>query len=424
MNQIYAFMPTLKVFQIFGINPFAVNKNFQPEESRNWKIYSIFCIAFSILPLSASWYDGKLYLAEDKSDRGFIVDFIQLLGVRLTHLIIVFEAFYQQKLLLEYFVKLYELDMIIETDIGGVKIERNRGKHLRMLMTAALFYVGVLLVSLVFLMKRDLTIYIYAISYLLSYLISCFRYLQYFHCVWFIRQRLIILNAKFSEIEIDNKNIERKVKNLKFIKSVDVLLYKNDLKSQKYKKNFELLILMRKMYNKVYILSTLVNYSFGFSLLSNIANDFFSLTANSYFICLSMINSSELIEKIFNGVRSFLWCSPHLLNLILASIVCHLTIRTVSNQKICKEINSNKKNSLKQSNKTGLILHKLKVDYNNEIQTLFIEQFSLQLLHQKIQFNAFGFFNLDLSLLYTIVAAITTYLVILIQFYISGRDSS
>lgn len=72
--------------------------------------------------------------------------------------------------------------------------------------------------------------------------------------------------------------------------------------------------------------------------------------------------------------------------------------------------------------KTPLIVHKIEHDMNNEQQNLFLEQFSLQLLHQKIQFSAFGFFNLDFTLIYAIVAAITTYLVILIQFYISEKS--
>lgn len=61
---------------------------------------------------------------------------------------------------------------------------------------------------------------------------------------------------------------------------------------------------------------------------------------------------------------------------------------------------------------------------NNAQLNLFMEQFSLQLLHQRLQFTAFGFFNLDFTLLYTIVAAITTYLVILIQFYISEQKNA
>ncbi|KAJ9583546.1 hypothetical protein L9F63_022109, partial [Diploptera punctata] len=48
-----------------------------------------------------------------------------------------------------------------------------------------------------------------------------------------------------------------------------------------------------------------------------------------------------------------------------------------------------------------------------------LELFSLQLLHQKIQFTACGFFPLDFTLLYSIVGAVTTYLVILVQFQLN-----
>lgn len=71
-----------------------------------------------------------------------------------------------------------------------------------------------------------------------------------------------------------------------------------------------------------------------------------------------------------------------------------------------------------------MIVHKLDHDFSNELQNLLLEQFSLQLLLQKIKFSAFGFFYLDFTLLYTIVAAITTYLVILIQYHMSGKEKT
>lgn len=71
--------------------------------------------------------------------------------------------------------------------------------------------------------------------------------------------------------------------------------------------------------------------------------------------------------------------------------------------------------------RTALIVHKIEHDIDNKQENLFLEHFSLQLLHQKIQFSAFGFFNLDFTLLYTFAASITTYLVVLIQFYISEQ---
>ncbi|KAJ9600499.1 hypothetical protein L9F63_009269 [Diploptera punctata] len=52
-----------------------------------------------------------------------------------------------------------------------------------------------------------------------------------------------------------------------------------------------------------------------------------------------------------------------------------------------------------------------------------MQQFSLQLLHRKVQFTACGFFPLDFTLLYSIVGAVTTYLVILIQFQLSFSNT-
>ncbi|XP_038107057.1 gustatory receptor 68a isoform X3 [Culex quinquefasciatus] len=45
-----------------------------------------------------------------------------------------------------------------------------------------------------------------------------------------------------------------------------------------------------------------------------------------------------------------------------------------------------------------------------------INKFLLKNLHQKKKFSAFGFFNIDNSVIYTVFSSIITYLVILIQF--------
>lgn len=71
--------------------------------------------------------------------------------------------------------------------------------------------------------------------------------------------------------------------------------------------------------------------------------------------------------------------------------------------------------------RTALIVHRIDHDLTNERESLFLEQFSLQLLHQKVCFTAFGFFKIDFTLLFAIVSATTTYLVILIQFHMSEK---
>lgn len=53
-----------------------------------------------------------------------------------------------------------------------------------------------------------------------------------------------------------------------------------------------------------------------------------------------------------------------------------------------------------------------------------VQQFSLQMIHQRIFFSAKGFFDIDFTLLFTIVGACTTYLVILVQFRMSEFTSA
>nr|CAD7267280.1 unnamed protein product [Timema shepardi] len=52
---------------------------------------------------------------------------------------------------------------------------------------------------------------------------------------------------------------------------------------------------------------------------------------------------------------------------------------------------------------------------------IMLRQFSLQLLHSKLHFTACGLFPLDYTLIYSIVGASTTYLIILVQFQMSTR---
>ncbi|KAK9732372.1 7tm Chemosensory receptor [Popillia japonica] len=60
------------------------------------------------------------------------------------------------------------------------------------------------------------------------------------------------------------------------------------------------------------------------------------------------------------------------------------------------------------------IRNNLSVKYNDVEKQ--IQMYSIQMLHQKLEFSALGFFVINYSLLYSIVSAVATYLVIVIQF--------
>ncbi|KAL0107950.1 hypothetical protein PUN28_014895 [Cardiocondyla obscurior] len=79
---------------------------------------------------------------------------------------------------------------------------------------------------------------------------------------------------------------------------------------------------------------------------------------------------------------------------------------------------------LKEIGKTGSMLHNLLSYAIGKETKSELKQFSLQLLHRKIQFTANGYFVLDNSFLHSLIGTVVTYLVILIQFQMGSSHSS
>lgn len=75
-----------------------------------------------------------------------------------------------------------------------------------------------------------------------------------------------------------------------------------------------------------------------------------------------------------------------------------------------------------QKNETGTILYRIEENniYPDDVRQL-IDKFSMQILHQRQCENACGVIDLNLMQIHNMVGALTTYLVILIQFDASAR---
>ncbi|XP_036328377.1 putative gustatory receptor 28a [Rhagoletis pomonella] len=72
--------------------------------------------------------------------------------------------------------------------------------------------------------------------------------------------------------------------------------------------------------------------------------------------------------------------------------------------------------TIRESNRTAAIVHKiLNISDDSAVQDRLL-RFSLQLSHRRVAFTAAGLFNLDRTLIFTICGAATCYLIILIQF--------
>lgn len=71
---------------------------------------------------------------------------------------------------------------------------------------------------------------------------------------------------------------------------------------------------------------------------------------------------------------------------------------------------------LEQVRYIGFLLHNIEKDVDDERISSITESFSLQILHEPLVFSACGFFQMDFMFLKTMIASITTYMVIFIQF--------
>ena len=64
----------------------------------------------------------------------------------------------------------------------------------------------------------------------------------------------------------------------------------------------------------------------------------------------------------------------------------------------------------------GFLLHNIEKDIDDERINTLTENFSLQILHEPLIFSVSGFLEMDFMFLKTMIASITTYMVIFIQF--------
>ncbi|XP_066581967.1 putative gustatory receptor 28b [Prorops nasuta] len=128
---------------------------------------------------------------------------------------------------------------------------------------------------------------------------------------------------------------------------------------------------------------------------------FYSLIYNAYYLVMPIVTNSYPLTKI-DAIDLATW---------IICLLYPLALATINNTLILKEFK-----------KTGTIVHKL---LDNAVGTTIkteLKQFSQQLLHQNVEFTAYGIFPFDSSLLHMILAAVTSYLIILIQFQIGQNQ--
>ncbi|SPP82003.1 blast:Putative gustatory receptor 28b [Drosophila guanche] len=141
------------------------------------------------------------------------------------------------------------------------------------------------------------------------------------------------------------------------------------------------------------------NKYFTYQLLTIISIAFLIIVFDAYYVLETLLGKSKRESK-FKTVEFVTFFSCQMILYLIAII----SIVEGSNR------------AIKKSEKTGGIVHSLMNKTKCPEVKEKLQQFSMQLMHLKINFTAAGLFNIDRTLYFTISGALTTYLIILLQF--------
>jgi len=162
---------------------------------------------------------------------------------------------------------------------------------------------------------------------------------------------------------------------------------------------------LRQTYSDLYDITESINGIYGYHITFELAYDFISFVLHLYY-ALDLISNvkktgdSNLREKetiMFEIAYSLCWITQTLVRILSITASCSA--------------------AGEEARRTGTVVHKLLLrqsllrDTSTELQL-----FSIQLLSNKVEFSAAGFFPVNLSLAYSMVGAATTYIIILLQF--------
>jgi hypothetical protein len=169
------------------------------------------------------------------------------------------------------------------------------------------------------------------------------------------------------------------------------------------RKSYQLHIIItsRKVYSNIYDATQLINSVYGFLLLLLFIRAAAGLVTNIYHL-VSITLSGNLFLEVEN------WGSPAHIGSLMTWIMIFLgTIIALTGT--CQM-------TMLKSKKIGDTIQKLLLQQSLRCDMLqHLKLFSDQVTKSQIQFSALCFFNVDMSLLCTVLTSVTTYIIVLVQ---------
>jgi gustatory receptor len=154
---------------------------------------------------------------------------------------------------------------------------------------------------------------------------------------------------------------------------------------------------LRQTYSDLYDITESINGIYGYQITLELAYDFVSFIYNFYYALEALLNIKKPGERNLLEVASCLcWVTQTVVRILSITASCFV--------------------AGEEARRTGTVVHKLLLQSLLRDPSTELQLFSIQLQSNKVEFSAGGFFPVNLSLVYGMVGAATTYILILFQF--------
>ncbi|XP_026465012.1 putative gustatory receptor 28b [Ctenocephalides felis] len=170
---------------------------------------------------------------------------------------------------------------------------------------------------------------------------------------------------------------------------------------KKIEEQLQAIRLSCQLHTKLCKISRQLNSAYNIQIILYVALTFVVVVTQLYYVALGFMDPVNEYRSTSEIIMSVNWANYHLIGVIALAVSCH--------------------RASKEAARTGVLLHRMRNRHQSRVKEV-IEMWSLQLLHQKLGYTAGGLFSIDMTLVYSIIGSMTTYLVILIQFNMLGAQ--
>jgi len=407
-----AIRPLVYVSRVLGLAPFAYVKKTLPE-GRKWEqveisspalLYSFFVVVLYSCFILSSFILKKnfvfAYLAESE-----MVSHMLLHTASINSLVsLALSVSKNRNTIARVMYMIAKIDFII------LKSSSEYYKKVKISLTVQLFVIFLILGfkmtydSIIWVPEYGIKVFLYSHVYI-DALIEWIVVIQFMNMVLLLKDRFSLLNAHLSILsgssENDNSIEGFYLSSLKRVCSINVKEFKSQL-TQNDVLNFN------NIHDTLLDVVLLVKSTYEVQLLFSLLSTFVGTTIWSYFgLCFLYGYTDTGINGIIASnfaVCSMIWSFLHIAKLFFITVPCHLANNNIAH--------------------TSTVLRKLLLAFRTDPATMSeLERFAHHVALSKFRFTAFGFLSLDLSLLVSMMGAVATYLVILMQFEIASKVS-